>query len=71
MARPAPMAFLLCLVLGLAAVVWQAKEGADAAHLQHWQHRKAVGLGGCFQGVELFQFLGGDLLEGRGDNGRG
>ncbi len=31
-ARPALVAFLLCLVLGLAAVVWRAKEGADAAH---------------------------------------
>ena len=34
---------------------------------QHGQDREPVGLGGGLQRVELFQFLGGDLLERRGD----
>ena len=32
-AQPAPIVFLLCLMVGLAAVAWRANEGADAARV--------------------------------------
>jgi sensor domain CHASE-containing protein/HPt (histidine-containing phosphotransfer) domain-containing protein len=42
-ARPAPIVFLLCLVLGLAAVAWRAKEGADAARTHARNAAQACG----------------------------